>query len=181
MCICSLYIWWLSFRIPAGRVFAPVIKWLILNIQFSAVFASSQMLNQLVHMSDMCICTICIYYDRLFEPTDSHVGYVFVYLQYLYLLRQTIWTNWFTCRICVFAVFVFVTTDYLLGTTITDHYPDWVDYSLFSFSAHSNFTGLNSFMCFRVYFLKELMGYKIHALTLICCSFSPCSVSQGLI
>ena len=39
----------------------------------------------------------------------------------------------FFALFAVFVVFVFVTTDYLLGTTITDHYAHWVDYSLFYF------------------------------------------------
>ena len=41
--------------------------------------------------------------------------------------------GFFLAVFAVFVVFVFVTTDYLLGTTITDHYAHWVDYSLFYF------------------------------------------------
>ena len=41
--------------------------------------------------------------------------------------------GYFFAVFVVFVVFVFVTTDYLLGTTITDHYARWVDYSLFYF------------------------------------------------
>ena len=41
--------------------------------------------------------------------------------------------RFFFAVFAVFVVFVFVTTDYLLGTTITDHYAHWVDYSLFYF------------------------------------------------
>ena len=66
----------------------------------------------------------------------------------------TDWTDWFTCQIYVFAVFVFVTTDYLLGTTITDHYPDWVDYSLFSHSTYSYFTSIQQLHVFKSSFPK---------------------------
>ena len=85
-----LYTWWPSFVL--------VIKWLMLSICFMLYLVYNRCkiwMNQLIHMSGICICSICICYDGLFVghyhywPLPRLSGLLLIFTFHLFLLHYS--------------------------------------------------------------------------------------------